>query len=41
MEEKGKPDSLELEFQEVVSHLIWVLGTKLGSLRKTVSIIQF
>lgn len=28
-------DSLELEFQEVVSHLLWVLGAEPGSSGRT------
>jgi hypothetical protein len=27
------PDALQLELQDVVSHLMWVLGTELGSSR--------
>lgn len=33
-------DLLELELQASVSHLIWMLGTKLGSMPRVASVLK-
>jgi hypothetical protein len=40
-DQKRAPDSLELELQEVASHPVWVLTTKLKSSGEAASALDF